>query len=227
MRFANMKHNPFSGLFADLFDDAPTRTFKKRSVLFDSPVGLDGLYMVLEGHIKVIIVSGDDESEHVLNNIGPGDPLPLSLYFGMQKPQVRYVAESNITAAWRSREEVDAYFASHLEELYKLIQLICSVLYGRVNTLTRGSAEDKVLQRLIELTERWGDPNDDKFEMKTTQQELADSVGLSRESVNQMLNKFEERGIVTISRNRIFINKELVQSEATRRFKCSFDEDGN
>lgn len=218
MHIPDMKNNR---LFSELFADAPTRTFKKRSVLFDSNSEIDGLYMMIEGSIKVTMHSGDEESELLLNNIGPGDPLPLPLYFGMQRPKVRYIADTNVTAVWRSREEVEAYFESRPEELRALIRLIFTVMYGRVNTLAHNSAEDKVLQRLIELSERWGDPDEDKFEIKTTQQELADSVGLSRESVNQMLNKLEEKGIVTTSRNRIFMSKEMARAEAVGRLKCA------
>lgn len=210
------KHN----LFSQLFIDAETRTFKKRSVVFDSASEIDGLYMMLDGQIKVTLQSEDGDPEYTLNTVGLGDPLPLPLYFGMKTPRVKYIAETNVTTAWRPRGEVDEYFAAHPTELHSLIRLIFSVMYGRVNTLARGSAEEKVLQRLIELSERWAVPGEDRFEIKTTQQDLADSVGLSRESVNQMLNKLQDKGVLTNSRNRIFMSVTRATEEMTNLTRC-------
>lgn len=196
-----------------LFAGQEPHNIKKKTVVCDSSMGVDGLYLISSGRMKVTVLSANGQDEYTLNTIGPGDPFPLPIYFNMQQPKLRYTAETNVKAAWRPRAEVDEYFHAHPVVMYQIMKLVLTVLYARINTLSRGSAEEKVLRRLIEFSVRFGDPCEDKFEITITQQELADSVGLSRESVNLMLNRLEEKSVLTTSRNKIYLSISRANAE--------------
>jgi CRP/FNR family cyclic AMP-dependent transcriptional regulator len=43
--------------------------------------------------------------------------------------------------------------------------------------------------------------------VKLSQQEIADHLGISRESVNKVLSKWEQAGIVSLGRGQITLNK--------------------
>lgn len=43
--------------------------------------------------------------------------------------------------------------------------------------------------------------------IKLSQQEIADHLGISRESVNKVLSKWEQAGIVTLGRGQVSLNK--------------------
>jgi CRP-like cAMP-binding protein len=201
--------------FSELFEGQLVKNFRKKTVIWDAGDEVDGLYCLTSGRIKVSTVT-DEGLEYTVNTIGPGDPFPLPLYFAKPAPRIKYTAETAVKAAWLPRAEADAYLHAHPHVLYDIMGLDLTVLYARINTLSRGSAEVKVLKRIIELSERFGKENEDNFEITTTQQELADSVSLSRESVNLMLKKLADKGVLTMSRNKIYMSVSEAKSELSR-----------
>ncbi|GAC1368951.1 MAG: hypothetical protein NVSMB39_0290 [Candidatus Saccharimonadales bacterium] len=197
---------------SQLFADAPIRSFRRKTVIFDEKNPADGLYRIISGRIKVSAVM-DDGQILIMNTVGPGDPFPLPLYFLTPAPRIIYTAETNVTAHWSARPETDVYLHAHPEVLYELIGIALKILYTRINTLSRNTAEKKVIQLLIELSQRFGKPGENLFEITTTQQDMADSVNLSRESVNIILNKLAGKAVLKMSRNKIFMDISKAKAE--------------
>jgi CRP-like cAMP-binding protein len=199
-----------------LFKNQPGRVFRKREVISTTGQELDGLFWITSGRVKVSALT-EDGQEYTLNTIGPGDPFPLPHYFAMPTPIITYTAETHVKTAWRPRAEVDEYFHAHPEVLYQIMRLVLTVLYARINTLSRGSAEEKVVKRLIELSQRFGKPGQDAYDISITQQELASSVSLSRESVNLVLKKLQSKGILTMGRNKICLSMHKAKAELLQK----------
>jgi CRP-like cAMP-binding protein len=55
------------------------------------------------------------------------------------------------------------------------------------------------------LAQRFGVHIDGSIELTITQQELADSVNLTRESISLMLNQLQDAGVVRLHRNKILV----------------------
>ncbi len=200
----------------ELFNGQPVRVFRKKTLISRSGQDIDGLFRIESGQIKVTACT-EDGQEFTLNNLGPGDPFPLPLYFDVVKPTLRYTAETTLKATWQERAVIDKYLYAHPEVLYMIIRKILEVLYNRINTLSGGSADDRVLKRLIELSDRWATPGEDKFEITTTQQDIADSVCLSRESVNMVLKRLADKGVLTMGRNKIYMSIAKAKAELGSR----------
>jgi CRP-like cAMP-binding protein len=69
------------------------------------------------------------------------------------------------------------------------------------------SVEQRLAARLVELAERFGDPGDDgvAIDARLTQQELADMIGTSRETLATTVSSLRERGVLEMQNQRVVI----------------------
>jgi CRP/FNR family transcriptional regulator, cyclic AMP receptor protein len=70
------------------------------------------------------------------------------------------------------------------------------------------STAERVIHRLVELTERWGEPYEGGLRVRAhlTQEELASWAGASRESTARVLQSLRRAGIVATSRRTLVVN---------------------
>lgn len=189
---------------SQLFEGQPVRQHRRKTIVFDCYNMTQGLNYIISGRVKVSAIT-ESGQEFTLNTLGPGNSFPLPSYFSANAMPIYYTADTNVKSAYLPREEVDKYLHSHPEVLYDMMRDTLTLLYTRVATLSSSSAEDRVLMRLIEMADRFGTEENEIHEIIITQQELADAVSLSRESVCMILNKFEDKKLLTNKRNKILV----------------------
>jgi CRP-like cAMP-binding protein len=151
--------------------------------------------------------------ENILFVLGPNDPFPLGPYFLQAVKGTVYTALTDVRAAWRPRAEMDKFLLRHPDAMRGIMNRLLRAFYARVTTLSLVGSDERVLLGLIELSERFRDGTGDMVELEITQQELADSINLSRESTSLILNKLAQAGIVELYRNKIAVNR--VKAEAS------------
>jgi len=68
------------------------------------------------------------------------------------------------------------------------------------------SVEQRLAARLLDLLRRFGrDATDGAIDARLTQQELADMIGTSRETLATTISSLRERGIVEMARQRVVV----------------------
>jgi hypothetical protein len=72
-----------------------------------------------------------------------------------------------------------------------------------------GSPTNRVAALLLELAVRHGKPTSEGIEIRppATQQELASTVAISRESLTRVLRELRERGLISTGRRRVTIHR--------------------
>jgi CRP-like cAMP-binding protein len=87
--------------------------------------------------------------------------------------------------------------------------VIVAILSGQMRRLSRHlvealyvSAEKRVLRRLLEVAEIYGDEDGGEVMVPLTQEDLAGLAGTSRATVNRVLRDEEARGTVKLGRGR-------------------------
>ncbi|MEX1156602.1 MAG: Crp/Fnr family transcriptional regulator [Chloroflexota bacterium] len=70
------------------------------------------------------------------------------------------------------------------------------------------SVEQRLAARLMELAERFGQPSGDgvAIDARLTQQELADMIGTSRETLAMTISSLRERGVLEMQNQRVVIH---------------------
>jgi CRP-like cAMP-binding protein len=193
-------------LFAGLEDEAATAlsaamgTIKltKGEVLFHEGDAEDRLYVVITGKIK-LGRSGSAGRENLLAVLGPGQMFgELSLF----DPGPRSTTATAVTACEIRTLEHDELM-DWLTGRPEVARGLLAQLAGRlrrandvVADLVFSDVPGRVAKQLLELAKRFGDKRDDGIHVHhdLTQEELAQLVGASRETVNKALADFASRG---------------------------------
>ncbi len=194
--FATMEHEERQSLI----DSMVKVELNRGEVLFDEGENGDRLYIIEEGKIKLGSSSGDGR-ENLLAILGPGemfgelslfDPGPRSLSASAVSDSVLYELEHS--ALVRVIEERPVVAKHLLTALARRLRRTNEALADLVFSDVPG----RVAKALLDLSTRFGERVDEGIRVAhdLTQEELAQLVGASRETVNKALADFAGRGWV-------------------------------
>ena len=214
-------------LFAGLEDDAATALssamgklyLNKGDVLFHEGDSEDRLYIVVSGKIK-LGRTGSAGRENLLAVLGPGQMFgELSVF----DPGPRSTTATAVTACELRTLEHDELIP-WLTDRPEVAQGLLSQLAARlrrandvVADLVFSDVPGRVAKQLLELAQRFGDKRDDGMHVHhdLTQEELAQLVGASRETVNKALADFAARGWIRLEpRSVTILDVERVERRA-------------
>lgn len=192
----------FAGLPGEAADALATaiqpRRLRRGEVVFGEGEQGDSLYLILSGKVKIGRTSADGR-ENLLAVLGPGELFgELSLF----DPGPRTATASALTdteLGFLPHEALRPWLATHPEVAEQLLR----VLAGRLRRTNEAMADlvftdvpGRVAKALLTLAERFGTPEPGGIRVShdLTQEELAQFVGASRETVNKALADFASRG---------------------------------
>jgi CRP/FNR family transcriptional regulator len=163
----------------------------------------DRLYVVLDGKIKLTRAAPDGR-ENLLSVIGPGEMFgELSLF----DPRPRTASASAITDAHLAalaHDKLLVWLTGRPEVALHLLRALAQRL-RRANDvmadLVFTDVPGRVAKQLLDLAGRFGEEQADGLHVNhdLTQEELAQLVGASRETVNKALADFVTRGWIQLS----------------------------
>jgi len=197
-------------LFRGLDDDSaaslrgtmsPVKISKGNTLFKEGDKG-DRLYVVLEGKLKLGTASGDGR-ENLLSILGPGEMFgELSLF----DPQPRTSTATAVTDARLlalSHDQVIGLITAHPRVALELLERLAQRLRRSNEVLADlvfADVPGRVAKAIIDLGARFGSQKEDGLHVNhdLTQEELAQLVGASRETVNKALADFASRGWVRL-----------------------------
>ena len=175
---------------------------KKGQDLFKEGDPGDRLYVVTEGKIKLSHASGDGR-ESLLMVLGPGDMFgELSLFDpGPRTATATAVTDSRLLSL--SNDKVIGWVTQHPKVSLQLLGRLAQRLRRSNEVLADLVFSDvpgRVAKAIMDLGNRFGVQKDDGLHVNhdLTQEELAQLVGASRETVNKALADFAGRGWVRL-----------------------------
>ncbi|WP_418278054.1 Crp/Fnr family transcriptional regulator [Isoptericola jiangsuensis] len=195
-------------LFADmdteeskaLFESMVAVELSRGDVLFREGEPGDRLYVIAQGKIKLGRRSSDGR-ENLLSILGPGEMFgELSLF----DPGPRTATASSVSDAvvYELRHQaLVQWINAHPRVALTLLGALARRLRRTNETLADLVFSDvpgRVAKALLDLSTRFGETNDEGVRVAhdLTQEELAQLVGASRETVNKALADFATRGWV-------------------------------
>jgi len=162
----------------------------------------DRLYVVLEGKLKLGTTSIDGR-ENLLSILGPGEMFgELSLF----DPEPRTATATAVTDAKLlalAHDQVIGLVTRHPQASLELLRRLAQRLRKSneiLADLVFADVPGRVAKAIIDLGARFGQQKDDGLHVNhdLTQEELAQLVGASRETVNKALADFASRGWVRL-----------------------------
>ena len=197
-------------LFAALDDEAAgalmesmtTSHLERGDILFREGDQGDRLYVIGEGKIKLGLTSADGR-ENLLAILGPGEMFgELSLCDpGARTATATAVAETQLIAL--GHEDLNSFLSGRPAVAAAMLAALARRLRRTNETLADLVFTDvpgRVAKALLDLSNRFGRPAEDGILVAhdLTQEELAQLVGASRETVNKALADFATRGWIKL-----------------------------
>ena len=195
-------------LFADLADEESRALLEtmvpvdlsRGDVLFREGEPGDRLYVIAQGKIKLGRRSSDGR-ENLLSVLGPGemfgelslfDPGPRTATASSVADSIVYELRHAALVTWvNEHPSVATYLLGALaRRLRRTNETLADLVFSDV--------PGRVAKALLDLSTRFGEPSDEGVRVAhdLTQEELAQLVGASRETVNKALADFAARGWV-------------------------------
>ena len=183
-----------------LLESMTSLEFQRGTAIFHEGDPGDRLYVIARGKIKLGRRSTDGR-ENLLAVIGPGEMFgELSLFDpGPRTASATVVADAVVLEL--DHAELNAWLADHPKVAIHLLQALGHRLRRTNETLADLVFSDvpgRVAKALLDLSTRFGEQVEDGLRVAhdLTQEELAQLVGASRETVNKALADFAARGWV-------------------------------
>jgi CRP/FNR family transcriptional regulator, cyclic AMP receptor protein len=169
----------------------------------------DKLYIILSGKIK-LTKAAPDGRENLLSVHGPGEMFgELSLFDPIPRTSSA-TAVTNAELAGVAHEDLRSWLTTRPEVAMHLLQALAKRL-RRINEvkadLVFTDVPGRVAKALLDLAERFGvqTPAGIQVNHDLTQEELAQLVGASRETVNKALADFAARGWLQLAAKSVLL----------------------
>lgn len=193
-----------------LLKASKVNTYARRESLVSEGDKSDTFHIVLDGRVAIRVTRPTGDTA-IVNILGPDS------HFGevslLTQEQSRRTASVVALEPVRTLSIPASVFHDLRERNPRLEALVSRLLAQRVDELSAqlleamyDTLERRVVRRLAALTVTFGGDSSPKpVTIPLTQDELAELVGGTRPSVNQVLRRFVDEGMVELSRGRIVV----------------------
>ncbi len=175
----------------------------------------DTIYMLESGYIKRYMITNDG-SLGVQSVYGPGSFFPLTPVFAGLLDQNIYMGD--VVYCYEAMSDV-AIFSLKISNLAKAAKedplLYKDILYEagrrlqsniqRLENRSFKSSVERVAHYIVFLTHRFGEPHKQGtlITVSLTQQDMADNLNMTRETISRAMSKLHSQGLVLIGRKLI------------------------
>lgn len=203
----------FQGVNAEavdtLINEMETVTFARGTTIFDEGEPGDRLYIIVDGKVK-LARHAPDGRENLLSVMGPSDMFGELSIFDPGPRTSSAVCVTDVTAATMDSEMLKDWIAQHPEISQQLLRVLARRL-RRTNAsladLIFTDVPGRVAKTLLQLANRFGVQEGGALRVNhdLTQEEIAQLVGASRETVNKALATFAHRDWIKLEGKSVLI----------------------
>ncbi|MGD0684745.1 MAG: Crp/Fnr family transcriptional regulator [Streptosporangiaceae bacterium] len=185
--------------------------------LFEEGASGNQLYVILDGKIKLTRAAADGR-ENLLSVLGPGEMFGELSLFDPRPRTASAVAVTDSRLGALAHDDLRSWLTGRPDVALHLLQALAQRL-RRANDvmadLVFTDVPGRVAKALLDLAGRFGESQPDGLHVNhdLTQEELAQLVGASRETVNKALADFAARGWLQLSAKSVL----LIEPERLRK----------
>ncbi len=195
-----------------VLNKAPKHTFKKGESILLQGQEPPCVYIIKSGLVRVYNITREGEERPVSFDTTL-DIFPLGWIFdSLEKTQYFYQAFTECEVYQLNKEDFLRYCQHHPKMAYEIYAGIASRfvnLQMRIYALEQPKASTKILYTLAYLADQFGKKiahGTTALLIPLTQQELANFIGLTRETTSSELKKLERKKILRFKNKRYYIN---------------------
>lgn len=181
----------------------------KGAVIFAEGDLGDRLYLVISGKVK-LGTHADDGRENMFAVLGPGEMFGELSLFDPSPRAATAVALTDVILLGLANDALQPWLAGRPEVALGLLRALARRMrktHDSLSDLVFTDVPGRVAKALIELAKKFGQSEGDGLRVNhdLTQEELAQLVGASRETVNKALADFVQRGWIVLEQKSVLI----------------------
>ncbi|CDP86177.1 MULTISPECIES: cAMP-activated global transcriptional regulator CRP [Mycolicibacterium] len=185
-------------------------TFRRTEVVFTEGEPGDTLYIITAGKVKIGRKSVDGR-DSLITLMGPSDMFGELAIFDPGPRTSTVTALTEVKAVVMSRTVLRSWIADRPEIAEQLLRVLARRLRrtnDNLSDLIFTDVPGRVAKQLLYLAQRFGsrDGTALRVDHELTQEEIAQLVGSSRETVNKALSDFAQRGWIRVQGRSILID---------------------
>lgn len=193
----------------ELLGLAKVRNYRKGAILFRAGIKGNMVYILESGRVKISQLSTTGR-EMILWFCLPGELFGLASVPSVGPRLVYAQACTEARVHCIARADFLNFIRGNANVSGELINLLLGRLYVLCDALLNASSEcteDRLLRLLSRLRHQYGRPVGDELclDIPLTQQEIADMIGSSRQTVSVLLNRMKQRGSIRVAQRRLFL----------------------
>ncbi|MGV0396915.1 CRP-like cAMP-activated global transcriptional regulator GlxR [Corynebacterium suicordis] len=193
-----------------LIEQLDTVTFPRGTTIFDEGEPGDQLYIIISGKVKLARHSVDGR-ENLLTVMGPSDMFGELSIFDPGPRTSSAVCVTELKAATMDSTTLQQWITDHPGVTQQLLRVLARRLRRTNNSLADLIFTDvpgRVAKALLQLANRFGTQEGGALRVHhdLTQEEIAQLVGASRETVNKALAEFAHRGWIRLEGKSVLIS---------------------
>jgi len=194
------------------------KQFKKDEVIFFEGEKGQGLYLIKKGKVKLVKMTEDGE-ELILNIYQDHEVFAEIVMFDSGPYPATAIAMKNSTIYLIETKNMNLLINKYPDITLKIFKVITERLrraQESIRDLGLRNSKSRTASILLYLANRHGIIINNKIEigLTITQQDLANMIGTSRETVSRILNTFKKKGYIETSRKNIYIlDKDKLKKE--------------
>lgn len=187
------------------------KKFKKDEIIFFEGEKGNYIYIIKKGKVKMLKMNQDGD-EQILNIFKKDDMIGEVVIFDKEDYPATAIALSDIQLYVINSQSLSQIFLEHPQITLKVMKVISSRLrraQQRIKDFGLKDSKKRLASLILHLSKKHGNKNsNEKIQIKffLTQQELANMIGTTRETVSRSLKSIEKDGIIDTSRKEITIN---------------------
>lgn len=199
------------------FDRSRLLHYKKGEIIlhpYDVP---PGVFYLKSGYLRLYSVS-EEGQELSLIIFKPGDFFPVIWLINNSKSEYYLDSLTRSTLLLVPKQDFLDFIKNDKDMLFELASRALIRLGGlleRMNYLVYGNASQKLASIILILAQRFGeDGKEIKIPIPMTHQDLANLLGIARETVSTEIKKIERKGLIEIKNKHLILKKKnLLEKE--------------
>ena len=183
---------------------AVEKKFEAGRVLFHEGEKCQGMYLILDGRVRVFKTSPSGREITLAVETAPSPVAEVPLFDGGAYP-ASVAALEPVTAAFICTGDFQRVCREHPEVSLKMLAAAgrrLRQLVSLIELVTFGSVRQRLAVALLEMGEQAGG---DAFALSLTHQDLASRLGTVREVVSRNISRFQAEGLIRITDRMVHI----------------------
>lgn len=197
----------------EITDKIVSRTYKKGEMIFFEGDISDKLYVINNGKVKVFKYTKEGK-EQILYIVSSGDFLgDLSL---LKKSEFKFNAEAleDVNICQLTKDDFDNVVKENPEISLKILEVLYERIFkleNLVQSLSTKDIEARISGLLLGLIKDFGEPEGDivRLELPLSREDMANYIGVTRETISRKLNSMQEEGIISLLGNKTIILNDM------------------